>query len=204
MSDSRFTHGLRLLVLPFLALLLTAAGCSGQQPTEQAPGPLPQPGTPALTADQYFQQGNDYYQQGLLDDAERSFLQAVELDPNKPAYHANLGVTYYSLGRLQDAEASYLAGLELAPDDAELNYLLGAVYLQLQELDKAQTYLSRSNRADPNLAEAYYGLGVLYKLQGKRDEAITSFERFLELGTSQDPRAITEAQAELESLRAGQ
>ena len=113
-------------------------------------------------------------------------------------------MTYYQLQRLSDAEESLKTGLRLTPDDAQLNYLLGIVYLQMTRYNDSSLFLVKANQLDPNLPEPYYGLGVLYKQQGKNDEAIQAFEKFLKLGTSQDANAIPNAKAELEALRAGQ
>ncbi len=204
MRKRSFSPGWRkiLVVTLVISLLLTAlSGCS--KDSEPATETL-SPAATAGSADAYFRQGNDYFQQNNFGAAVEAFQQALALDPNNPAYHANLGVSYYSMGRLDEAIQSYQAGLKMSPDDAELNYLLGAAYLQQSNLDGAATALERANRSDPQLAEPYYGLGVLYKLQGRRAEAIDAFEKFLEIGPSQDQRAVDEAQRELDSLRSGQ
>jgi cytochrome c-type biogenesis protein CcmH/NrfG len=82
-----------------------------------------------------------------------------------------------------------------------LNYLLGAVRLQQNRLEDAEESFLRAKELDPTLPEVHYGLGALYKLQGKTDEAIAAFERFLDLGPAQDPRAQGEAERELRELR---
>ena len=199
-------HRRSLVVLCFLVALLLLTGCSKDKTT---PGPSPASivtaaGSGAQSAEDYFRQGNTLYAQGNLSEAEQAYKQALALEPNRPEVYTNLGVTYYSMGRLDDAIDSYQTGLKYAPNDAELLYLLGAAYLQQGRLDEAREALLKANQADPNLGEPYYGLGVLYKLEGKREEAIAAFEKFLEIGPAQDPRAIDEAQRELEELRAGQ
>ena len=149
-------------------------------------------------------QGNTLSAAGQFAEAEAAYRQAIAIDPNKASYWQNLGVTYYQLQRLSDAEESLKTGLQLTPNDAQLNYLLGIVYLQMARYSDSGVYLLKANQLDPNLPEPYYGLGALYKQQGKRDEAIRAFEKFLELGPGQDPSAIPNAKAELEALRAGQ
>lgn len=194
-----------LILLAAMAWLALLGGCSKGDGAVSGTSAPPQPPVPtSRTADDLFRQGNQFYSQGNLAAAEQAYRQALALDPNRSDVYTNLGVTYYMMGRLDDAIDSYLAGLKLAPDDAELNYLLGAAYLQQSRLDEAREALLKANRADPNLGEPYYGLGVLYKLEGKREEAIAAFEKFLEIGPAQDPRAIEEAKRELQELRAGQ
>ena len=70
-------------------------------------------------------------------------------------------------------------------------------------LTEALTEFETALKLDPNLPEVYYGLGVIYKLQGEREKAIEAFERFLELGPGQDPRAQIEAERQLEDLKRG-
>ena len=200
------------MVLLMLAVILS--GC-GQKPST-APGPktlVPQTTVQAgpaaasvvpATGDDLFAQGNTLSAAGQFAEAEAAYRQAIAIDPNKASYWQNLGVTYYQLQRLSDAEQSLKTGLQLTPNDAQLNYLLGIVYLQMARYSDSGVYLLKANQLDPNLPEPYYGLGALYKQQGKRDEAIRAFERFLELGPGQDPGAIPNAQAELDALRAGQ
>lgn len=169
----------------------------------------PTPATPPTTAapssgDDLFRQANALSAEGKFAEAEAAFRQAIALDPNKASYWQNLAVTYYQLQRLADAEQSLKSGLALAPNDSQINYLLGIVYLQMANFGDAETYLVKANQIDPQLPEPYYGLGALYKQQGKRDQAIQAFEKFLELGPGQDPAAVPNAQAELDALRAGQ
>ncbi len=134
----------------------------------------------------------DGYTSGSLrqPDANSYYREAVALDDKNAGYWHNLGVAYYSLNRLDEASDGFQRGLALEPDNAELNYLMGVVSIQFDQLAKAETYLTRANRLNPDLPEPYFGLGVLYRLQGQREQAITAFETFLELGPGQDPAAV--------------
>jgi tetratricopeptide (TPR) repeat protein len=190
----------------FLALVMMA--CSNGTPAlpTAAGAPWPEPGlleTP-LTADGYFSLGNDLYQGQQFDQAVMAYEKAIDLDSGRPEFYANLGVSYYNLNRMNDAIRAYQSALALTPEDAELHYLLGAAYLQQKRLDEAAQAFNRAIALDAGLAEPYYGLGVLYRLQGDRAKAIAAFEKFLEIGPSQDQRAIEEARRELEALGAGQ
>ena len=209
------TTGVTAAISALLVLAFSLSACG----RAESPTPVAGPGTesdvahtaaPAMasvalgTGDDLFAQGNALSAEGKFAEAEAVYRQAIVIDPKKASYWQNLGVTYYQLQRLSDAEQSLKTGLQLTPNDAQLNYLLGIVYLQMARYSDSSIYLLKANQLDPNLPEAYYGLGALYKQQGKRDEAIRAFERFLELGPGQDPSAIPNAQAELEALRAGQ
>jgi len=176
-----------------VALMGAIVGCGDKEPDDS--------GTEGLSAEQRFEEGNDYYQQGNLDNAASSFEAALKLEPRHLGSLTNLGVVYYQLGRLEDAVGQFEAGLEVDSSDAQLHYLLGAARLQQSRYEDAERSFLQAKGLQPDLPEVHFGLGALYKLQGKTDEAIAAFERFLELGPAQDPRASEEAERELLELR---
>lgn len=155
----------------------------------------------AHSVDAQFGLGNVFFRQGRLTEAETAYRAATGIDPNLTAAHSNLGVVYYQQGQMRKAEDSFNAALKLKPDDAPTLYLLAAVHIQNNELADAEALLNRAKTAQPNLAEVYYGLGALYNLQGKKTEAIAAFEKFIALGTAQDPQAMDEARKQLKVLK---
>lgn len=148
-----------------------------------------------------FGLGNVYVRLNHLSEAEAAFKAALALEPNMTSAHVNLGVTYYQMGQLSKAADELNAALRLEPDDAQTLYLLGAVRLQENNLSAAEELLLKARDLKPDLPEVYYGLGVLYKLKGQKTEAITAFEKFLEVGPGQDPAAMDHARQELKSLQ---
>lgn len=153
------------------------------------------------SADAQFGLGNVYFRQSRLTEAETAYKAALAINPGLTVAHSNLGVVYYQQGQLQNAAGAFNAALKLKPDDAPTLYLLAAVHIQNSKLSEAETLLNRAKALQPNLAEVYYGLGALYNLQGKKTEAIAAFEEFIALGTAQDPRAMEEAQKQLQTLK---
>lgn len=153
------------------------------------------------SADAQFGLGNVFFRQGRLAEAETAYRAAIGIDPQLTAAHSNLGVVYYQQGQLRKAEDAFNAALKVKPDDAPTLYLLAAVHIQNNELADAEALLNRAKAAQPDLAEVYYGLGALYNLQGKKTEAIAAFEKFISLGTAQDPQAMEEARRQLEELK---
>ena len=110
-------------------------------------------------------------------------------------------MVYYQQGNYTQAATQFEAALKLNANDAQSLYLLGAVRLQNGQYADAEKLFNQAKAAQPTLAEVYYGLGALYKLQGKKAEAIAAFEKFLSLGTAQDPAAVEQARQELEALK---
>jgi tetratricopeptide (TPR) repeat protein len=155
----------------------------------------------AMSAEAQFGLGNVYFRQNRLAEAQNAYIAALAADPKLAAAHSNLGVVYYQQGQMQKAEDELSAALKLKPNDAPTLYLLAAVHIQDNQLADAERLLNQAKAAQPDLAEVYYGLGALYNLQGKKTEAIAAFEKFLALGTAQDPQAMDEARKQLKDLK---
>jgi len=188
-----------MLVSIGLALVFGLTSCRDKEgsatvPATSAPGPVG-------SAEENFAAGNAAYQQGDLAKAAAAFEAALQIQPSHIGSLTNLGVVYYQQGRLDVAATQFETGLKVDPNDAQLHYLLGATRLQQSRYDEAEKSFVKAKELKPDLAEVHYGLGALYKLQGKTNEAIAAFERFLELGTAQDPQAEEQAQQELRELR---
>ena len=139
----------------------------------------------------------------LLVPAEIAFKQAIALDSRYVDAHTNLGVVYYQLGRLDEALSEYDAALAVNPDDADVHYNKGAAYVQqaLQVsihdealLDQGVGEFQRALEIDPNLPQAHFSLGVVYVTRGQNQDAISEFQRFLELDDGSDFEATSAAQ----------
>jgi tetratricopeptide (TPR) repeat protein len=73
--------------------------------------------------------GLGWFKLGDLSAAERSFLQAINRNPESAAAHLHLGICYREQGRLADAQAEWEAALRLDPDGSigrRAGELLGA------------------------------------------------------------------------------
>ena len=139
----------------------------------------------------------------MLVPAEIAFKQAIALDSRYVDAHTNLGVVYYQLGRLDEALSEYDAALAVNPDDADVHYNKGAAYVQhaLQGsipdealLDQGVGEFQRALEIDPDLPQAHFSLGVVYATRGQNQEAISEFQRFLELDDGSDLEATSAAQ----------
>lgn len=164
-------------------------------------GELPATDGDAVSADEHFQRGNEYTQQGMFDEAIAEYQAAIEADPENVSALTNLGVAFYNVGRLQDAVDQYQRAIEIAPNDADIHSNLAAAYVQLGQMDAALEQYQAAVSLDQGLAQAHFGLGVIYVELGQNEEAIAAFEQFQALDSGEDTQATELARQYLEQLR---
>ena len=118
------------------------------------------------------------------DEAIACYRQAIELDPNRAATHANLGLALLRQGKLEEAMASCRHAVELDPKDAESRYRLGAALARLGKLDEAIACYHQAIELNPRSYGAHNDLGIALTSQGKLDGAIACYRRAIDI----DPR----------------
>lgn len=157
----------------------------------------------ALTA---FQNGVSLAQQNKIDEAVEAFRKAVELKPDLAEAYINLGLLCFRQDKIDEAEKALLKALELKPEDTKIKQALGSVYfekakglLQQDKTDEALEILKLSYGYNPTDPYTNYLLGYAYSQKGLKEEAIKSFETFLQL----EPNAPQAAQVKeiIENLK---
>jgi len=103
--------------------------------------------------------------------------QAIQISPNQPIYHNNLGNAYRDSGLYEPAIACYQKAIQIKPDLSEAHINLGIAYHQLADFDRATAAYQMAIMLKPDSAEAYYNLGNTFKEQGLFDEAICCYQR---------------------------
>jgi len=116
-----------------------------------------------------------------LQEAEASFLRALELKPGFAEAHNNLGNLLYETKRLQEAEAAFRRALELYPDLAQSHNNLGNLLHVTKRLGEAECAFRKAIELKPDFAEAHNNLGNLLKEEKLFQEAEAAFLRALEL-----------------------
>jgi tetratricopeptide (TPR) repeat protein len=109
-------------------------------------------------------------------DAAQSARRGLELQPDAPLLHYNLGLALQLQGSLEEAAASYRRTLELAPDHSAACNNLGTVLKALDDLDGAQRHYRRAAELDPANTEARSNLGHVLLAMGRYEEAWPFFE----------------------------
>lgn len=119
--------------------------------------------------------GSEFLKQGKIDQAQRIFLTALELEPDNARVLALLGLSHFRANAFAEARVIYEQLIERAPNDASHRLNLGLVYLKLNDADRAITALEASRALDPSQGRAVSYLGLAYARAGRYGEAYRAF-----------------------------
>ncbi|HYY53704.1 MAG TPA: tetratricopeptide repeat protein, partial [Myxococcales bacterium] len=120
-------------------------------------------------------------------DAEATFLRAVQLRPDSWSATRDLGVFYNRHGRLREALAQFQRVVAMTPDSYAAYANLGGIYLRLGRHGEAAAALQKSLALYPT-SKAYINLGGVYYFEGRYREASEVYRKATQL-TPSDERA---------------
>jgi tetratricopeptide (TPR) repeat protein len=135
---------------------------------------------------------------GRLEEARRSLLQAVFLDPGNVNSLYNLGVVAERTGNLDEAKQYYLETIKRNADYRDSHLSLGRLYCQEGDLQDAGRHLEEVLRLDPNNADAHDHLGWVRAQQGDMAKARWHYQEALRLNPD-----LTDARLNLELINPG-
>lgn len=144
----------------------------------------------AVTKDNYIAHinlGETMLNQGRTEEAAVHFRAAVQIRPNDPAAHLNLGACERRQKNYAPALQEDQAVLRLTSDKSLRAYAfvnLGSDYRHLKDYAKAKESYEDALRINPEAARAFVGLGVLAQKTGAFDEAVRNYSRAVELEPS--------------------
>jgi predicted TPR repeat methyltransferase len=121
------------------------------------------------------------HQQERGDEAVALIERSLELEPDQPGWHSNLGIVLQDRLRLDEATAAYERAVELDPDHANAHNNLGVVLRAQGRIADAEAAYRTAIRIDPDHADAHHNLGVLLNGLGRRREAALCFSRVITL-----------------------
>jgi Tfp pilus assembly protein PilF len=128
-------------------------------------------------------------QSGRADEAEKSFLKVIELEPESADAHRGLAAVYNMQRRFDDAakaneRAAELSGGGTAATDvnnADIFYNQAVILWNSGQAEKAKEQFERAAAADPTLAMPHYFIGLANLNLGQLAEAKAAFQKYLEL-----------------------
>jgi len=114
-------------------------------------------------------------------DALEAFRKVVELMPNDPDAHYNLGNALKDIGQFDNAASSYRRVLKMKPDFAEAHNNLGITLRNLGQIEEAVASCRRALEIKPNLAEAHNNMGIALRDLLQYEDAVKSLRRAVEI-----------------------
>ena len=99
-----------------------------------------------------------YAAAGKYEEAEKSYKQAIELQPETASVHSNFAIALAKMGKVDEARAEFDKASELNPDGAARNYFnLGAIlYNQGIQMEDAEAAFKKCLEINPNYADAHF------------------------------------------------
>lgn len=129
------------------------------------------------------------------DESLSYYIKALNIEPENPDIHYNIGTVFQAKNDVQRAERAYTKTLELKPDHAEAKAALGMVTTVRQEKNIADAFkhaievqemgnypqaieIYKKIAIDrPNDDAVFYNIATAYQAQGNYQEALTNYEK---------------------------
>jgi tetratricopeptide (TPR) repeat protein len=124
--------------------------------------------------------GKALEKQNRVKEAERSFREALVVEPGYWAVYNALGGFLFGQGRNREAAEAYAHLTELAPRSATGYNNLGAALLASGEFQASAKAFETSTEIEPSRS-AYSNLGTLYYYLGRLEEAVGMYGKGLEI-----------------------
>ena len=115
--------------------------------------------------------GIAYHQMQQLDNARKSYEQAVRLKPNYPEAINNLGTVYYAKKSFGRSIRYYQKALKYAPKSASIYSNLGTAYFARKKYKEAMETYQIALKLDPNVFENHGSYGVLLEERSVEERA---------------------------------
>ncbi|OWS70107.1 tetratricopeptide repeat protein [Polynucleobacter campilacus] len=142
-----------------------------------------------------LKKGVMHLREGLLDDAEKSFLKILSQDPHDFYGLQNLGLTYAHSGKLLEAKRLLLKASSINSNEAEPHYNLGLIYsLEKNFLEAIEEY-KKALRVNPKHIEALTNLSDLFNQLGRHEEALMVSNSAINLHSSYAETWVNQAKA---------
>jgi predicted AlkP superfamily phosphohydrolase/phosphomutase/cytochrome c-type biogenesis protein CcmH/NrfG len=120
-----------------------------------------------------------HFEEGNMDEALASLLQAERSDPRLPDLHLRIGSVYLRQKRVDDAERVFGRALEIDSDSPAAHLGLARVHLRKQRNEQAAEQALHAVGLQHFLPQGHFYLGVALARLGHRERAALAFETSL-------------------------
>jgi superkiller protein 3 len=146
--------------------------------------------------------GNAYLKKGNLDQAITIYQTVTQKDPNNYQAFYQLGQVFEEKGALEKALLAYNKAVKLNPDSPESSEIynrMGEIFKKKEKLDAALKAYQNAMRVDPEYPFSYYNIASLFEEVGKKEEAITFYNKFIDIAKYDFPDQVEFVKKRLES-----
>jgi tetratricopeptide (TPR) repeat protein len=119
--------------------------------------------------------GIAYHQMQQLDNARKSYEQAIRIKPEYAEAINNLGTVYYARKSFGKAIRYYRKALKYAPNSASIYSNLGTAYFARKKYKEAMETYQIALKLDPNVFENHGSYGVLLEERSVEERASFHF-----------------------------
>ncbi len=127
-------------------------------------------------AEEHFQRGNSFDENGYGERAIAEWQEATHLDPDHAGAHYNLAIAYADDREIELAINEFREALRIDPFDTDARRELAEVYLEADRSDEAVNQLRQTLNIAPGDAQAAHRLAGIYFDQGMIDQAAAALE----------------------------
>ncbi len=132
--------------------------------------------------DLYRGYGNLLTELEHYEEAEGNYRKALELEPDNPDHHNNLGILFAQTNRLADAEAEFRLAIGLSSYDPVYHNNLGGLLVSMERYPDALTEFEKSITLNDKDATVWYNLGFLYEQKAETlNKALLAYKKIIEL-----------------------
>ena len=109
-------------------------------------------------------------------------LEAATLNPADSSAHYNLGLIYQQRRQYEEAKTSFARAIEIDPEETDAYYQLGRIAREQGRLADAINHFDAAVTRNPahSQSEVWREIGQTYFQAGQLEDALASFERFLD------------------------
>ncbi|MCA1917455.1 lipopolysaccharide assembly protein LapB, partial [Methanospirillum hungatei] len=133
------------------------------------------------SADEWYEQGNAYFNESKYDEALEAYDKALQLNQNFTSAWIAKGITHQKLGEDELALDTLKTVIEIDPEDANGWFVFGSLYFELGKYSEAVDAFRNAVRIKPIYSEAWNYLGNSLFIQGLFADAADAYQKTLEI-----------------------
>ena len=151
--------------------------------------------------DLYIALGDIYMADYDLDQAIRSYCDAITLNPDDARACSKVGIALWEKDYLEEALVAYHKAVELSPENEYAQNNLGILYLDgLADAEEALEYFEEAIALNPNYTLAYFNAGRASQEMGFTNDAANYYQMAIDLNRLTNELDEEDIQQRLHSL----